>query len=369
MDWKNITVLHCCVQLLQDSQTGVKGVCTMKVATIQISGVYAAVTQQKRIPAGIAGAEIHVEFDSHWEGLTKTAVFQAEREGEWVTKDVLVTGERIRIPAETTQQPCGRLNVGFYGVNEEGSIVIPTFWVDLGRVYYAADPSGDESTDSTLPVWAQLAARLDGMPKGNLITQVLERETESDGRTGREVKLVYTDGTETVIICYDGQSGKDAYAYATAAGYSGTEEEFGRKLAAEAVLYEAQQLAEVQKQQARENIGAMAADAEILPQVTAEDEGKSLRVVEGKWAAAEETGAMGLPEIGTEDTGKVLVAVDGQWVAIKVDIPEGLPRVTSEDEGKILQVVGGQWSPAAVADSAVAAYIDDYIRTALEGDY
>lgn len=46
-----------------------------------------------------------------------------------------------------------------------------------------------------------------------------------------------------------------------------------------------------------------------------------------------------------------------------------LPAVSSADNGKILQVVDGAWSAVAVADSAVKTYVDDYISSALEGDY
>lgn len=46
-----------------------------------------------------------------------------------------------------------------------------------------------------------------------------------------------------------------------------------------------------------------------------------------------------------------------------------LPAVSSADNGKILQVVDGAWVAVAVADSAVKTYVDDYISSALEGDY
>lgn len=47
----------------------------------------------------------------------------------------------------------------------------------------------------------------------------------------------------------------------------------------------------------------------------------------------------------------------------------GLPAVTTADNGKILQVVNGAWQVLAIADSAVKTYIDDYINSALEGEY
>lgn len=48
-----------------------------------------------------------------------------------------------------------------------------------------------------------------------------------------------------------------------------------------------QNLTAYQKATARGNIGAMAADASVLPEVTAADNDKILKVVDGSWAAAE----------------------------------------------------------------------------------
>ena len=50
-------------------------------------------------------------------------------------------------------------------------------------------------------------------------------------------------------------------------------------------------------------------------------------------------------------------------------LPKLLPDVTAEDEGKILQVVGGAWAKVAVADSQVKTYVDEYINSALGGEY
>ena len=47
----------------------------------------------------------------------------------------------------------------------------------------------------------------------------------------------------------------------------------------------------------------------------------------------------------------------------------GFPAATAGDNGKILEVVNGSWAAVEVKDSAVATYVDDYISSALEGDY
>lgn len=68
---------------------------------------------------------------------------------------------------------------------------------------------------------------------------------------------------------------------------------------------------------------------------------------EEEWGAWRKRGEGGggeseLPEVSTDDNGKVLGVVEGAWD--KVDPPEGLPAVTSDDNGKILKVVNGAWA-------------------------
>lgn len=140
----------------------------MILATIVVDGVSAVPAQRKKIPAGLIGAEVRLEFDRSWQGLTKTVVFQAVRDGGAVTKDVrLGEEEMVKIPWEVVERPSRMLRVGLYGTNVEGDLVIPTLWAELGRVYYAADPSGDESTDPSLPVWAQLQQQVDELKQSN----------------------------------------------------------------------------------------------------------------------------------------------------------------------------------------------------------
>lgn len=56
------------------------------------------------------------------------------------------------------------------------------------------------------------------------------------------------------------------------------------------------------------------AAASELPIVTGADNGKALRVVEGKWAKAD-LPADELPAVTSEDNGKVLKVVEGEWGA------------------------------------------------------
>lgn len=74
----------------------------------------------------------------------------------------------------------------------------------------------------------------------------------------------------------------------------------------------------------------------------------------------------------TGEPGTITVLVDSTQVVVLYSLLRtqvGIPTPTPADNDKILQVVDGVYSLVAVADSAVATYVDDYINSALEGDY
>lgn len=130
----------------------------MEHAKIKVSGVHAVPVCLKDIPRGIKGATVRFEYaDPLWDGLSKTVVFM----GSGVTKDILDAGEVVQVPPEVVERAGQSLLVGVYGTDADGNKAIPTLWADLGRVRAAADPSGDESTDERLPVWAQLQKQID----------------------------------------------------------------------------------------------------------------------------------------------------------------------------------------------------------------
>lgn len=123
----------------------------MNYATIKINGAAAYVVCRSPIPAGIIGAQVTFSFDDLWDNRHKTVVFRTPH----ITKDVILAHETsVTIPQEVVAKPCPCLQVGVYGTDDKS--VLPTLWANLGRVYDATDPSGDESTNPDLPVWAQI---------------------------------------------------------------------------------------------------------------------------------------------------------------------------------------------------------------------
>lgn len=84
-----------------------------------------------------------------------------------------------------------------------------------------------------------------------------------------------------------------------------------------------------------------------LPEVTTDDNGKTLLVSEGIWSVAEPV--KGVPEVTTSDNDKVLTVVDGVWTAANITHPIELPTVSSSDNDKVLTVVDGVWNASTIS--------------------
>lgn len=178
----------------------------MQIATIKVSGVRATPCCLMEIPAGMIGATIRLNYaDPIWEGLSKTVVFQscsANRVKVYVTKDVVNAGEEVTVPAEVLDTPGRFLYVGIYGTSSDIPAV-PTLWADLGRIRPAADPSGDTSTDDSLPVWAQLDVRVKKLEKDGTGGGGLSIESDGEGNVSIAASggtVITSDGAGNVTI-------------------------------------------------------------------------------------------------------------------------------------------------------------------------
>jgi hypothetical protein len=72
------------------------------------------------------------------------------------------------------------------------------------------------------------------------------------------------------------------------------------------------------------------------------------------------------------DTSALVINVDPGSITVMVmpaSTAVGFPEVTAADNGYVMEVVNGKWEKVAVKDSSVATFVDDYISSALEGDY
>lgn len=174
----------------------------MIVAKIQVSGAIARTLYKKVIPAGIIGAQVEFEYDDDvWKGLHKTVVFHGP-----VTKDVVTDENIVTIPPEVAEKPMSLLSVGVYGVDADGNLAIPTVWADLGIVRESANPSGDTTTDPSIPVWAQIQGMI-----GNLE----DLETTSRDNMVAALNEAFTkEETDPTVPAWAKQPTKPAYTAA-----------------------------------------------------------------------------------------------------------------------------------------------------------
>ncbi len=320
----------------------------MNMATIVVSGVYAHARMYSTIPAGIVGATVTFEFiDPIWEGLTKTAVFQGAE-----TRDVILTGNTAVIPAETVAKAGPMLKVGIYGVDAENNLVIPTLWAAIGGIRDAADPSGDPGTDPELPIWAQLADRVEGVAKDVAELQQTggvgpgtPGKPGADGEDGGYYTPAVTQLDEDTIQFDFTGSKADMPAVAPVT----VELPVGQGSGGNVAYDEAQELTEEQKAQARENIGAQPKgnylESAALPEAinTALSQAKDTGMFDGKDGIDGKDGADGQP--GKDGQDYVLTDADrneiAEMAADLVEVPEssgGGIAVTGAKVGQTVKI-------------------------------
>ena len=144
----------------------------MLLAIIDVFKTNANVTEIAPITAGLVGATVDVKFDPSWDDYNLTFVWTG------CGKCIIDTTASGVIPHEVVERDGGVLRFGVYGT--KGGIETPTVWANLGFIYMSVDPTGDPSTDPTLPVWAQLNNRVSRL--------------EQSGGTGSDSIIVDDEG-------------------------------------------------------------------------------------------------------------------------------------------------------------------------------
>lgn len=137
---------------------------------LNIAKATATALAREPLTSGMSAAvEVGFGFSPDWLGLSKTAVFTNGRTTVDVLESQWSAQGTVPIPHEVLSEAGRRVMVGIYGTDGE-RVVLPTVWAELGVVLPGADPSGDESTDPSLPVWAQLQAEIESGGGGGGIT-------------------------------------------------------------------------------------------------------------------------------------------------------------------------------------------------------
>lgn len=119
---------------------------------INVSVADATVATKETLTAGRVGLECQFGFSAEWDDLAKVAVFDGAE-----ARDVAMTdGDTVTVPWECLASAGYTLRVGVYGMNAEGTIVIPTVWAKVGKILDAAAPTEQDSQEPSPELAAQL---------------------------------------------------------------------------------------------------------------------------------------------------------------------------------------------------------------------
>ncbi len=144
-------------------------------------------------------------FSSDWDGLTKTAVFQAGSDKYSVLLD---ESNEAPIPWEVLQNPRRTLYAGVYGTNGE-SLVLPTIWASLGTIQEGANP-GQDTQPPTPSVYEQILAEIGNLDnlatsaKDSLVSAINELYY-SGGGGGGGTGNVYSPDIGTILVMDQGE--------------------------------------------------------------------------------------------------------------------------------------------------------------------
>ena len=128
---------------------------------VQVTRAAAIMRNLEPLTVGMSKAvPVKLTMSADWDGLAKTAIFKAGTTQIDVTDTEWVDATTVFVPPEVLTKAGSRVQFGLYGTDSDDAIVIPTIWVNLGKVQPAPDPSGDPTVDPTLPVWAQIQGQM-----------------------------------------------------------------------------------------------------------------------------------------------------------------------------------------------------------------
>lgn len=138
---------------------------------ITVTGAHAQLTGEALLTGGMVGLPVTFVFDENWDGLRKTAVFRAGGK----TVSCLDIDDCVTAPWEIMAQSSCELQVGVYGENGDGTLVIPTVWVSAGTIQPGADPAGDLGSEPAVKIW-DLA--LEGVRQAQAVAQSVRDDAD-----------------------------------------------------------------------------------------------------------------------------------------------------------------------------------------------
>lgn len=180
--------------------------------SIDVYSTRAVIRSQEPLTVGLVGGRVQFRFSDQWKSLVKTAVF---RQGT-VTRDIMGISHQAVIPWEVLQQPGLPVQIGVYGSDSNGKVVIPTVWAVTDPVSEGADPAADVTLPPTPEVTQQLQSQIGSLDqlntaaKDNLVKAINEANrgcftvsTNADGTVNRTMPAIqdaYLAGKNVVLF-------------------------------------------------------------------------------------------------------------------------------------------------------------------------
>lgn len=122
---------------------------------ISVSRADATVLETETLTAGRIGLVCEFVFSSDWDDLEKVAVFDGE-----VTKEVaLDENNRAIVPAECMATAGYKLRCGVTGLNAEQVVVLPTVYVNAGKIRESAEIADSSIEEITPSLASQVISR------------------------------------------------------------------------------------------------------------------------------------------------------------------------------------------------------------------
>lgn len=181
----------------------------MRVLTFTYSGVCGLMTVPEVLTSGMVGKKVSFAFTSEWDGLTKTAVYQA---GDILRAEPCEAGEN-EIPADVLAIPGKRLLVGIYGENAEGTLVTPTIYANGPVIQTGADPLQAPVGPQPVSAYERLQAQIGDLTKlqttanGNLVEAINEAaktgSSPDNAQSGSGVWVGPTPPEDTSLLWVD----------------------------------------------------------------------------------------------------------------------------------------------------------------------
>ena len=185
----------------------------------------------RKLPVIASGGREEVElafsFSDEWQDYIKMAVFTRVDDGDKLRcVKVILREDKCMLPYEIYRNE-GSFRVGAYGVF--GESVKTSTYISI-EVAPGASDTGVEPRATTPDVFAQYAQQVEEDNRAILAEmQALMDELAEDCVSDERI----ADAVSEYMAENSVSAGKSAYEYARDGGYTGTEEEFAEKLAAE----------------------------------------------------------------------------------------------------------------------------------------